>query len=72
MLLSTEGCPNHIRIGSPPKDLTGTPRFSPNMRGAMTIPDAVCFAPFNAAHIARCTARHGVVSHADPPTIECA
>jgi hypothetical protein len=25
-----------------------------------------------AAHAAHCTARHGVGSHAEPPTIECA
>src|SRR6266850_650684 len=29
-----------------------------------------CFV--NASHAARCVARHGVASHAEPPTIECA
>jgi hypothetical protein len=28
--------------------------------------------PFTAADAARCTARHGVGSHAEPPTMECA
>jgi hypothetical protein len=27
---------------------------------------------FTAAHAARCTTRHGVGSHAEPPTTECA
>jgi hypothetical protein len=27
---------------------------------------------FSASHAARCTARHGVGSYAEPPTMECA
>jgi hypothetical protein len=30
----------------------------------------ICY--LTAAHAARCTARHGVGSHAEPPTMECA
>jgi hypothetical protein len=38
----------------------------------MSVPYAVCLEAFTAAHAARCTARHGVGSHAEPPTIEWA
>ena len=41
-------------------------------RSGLPSPESDGYAFFTGSHAARCTARHGVGSHAEPPTIECA